>query len=287
MRTLIAFDCDGETLIGTLDAAYSYPGGGRGPDGEPERLHTNVAQLAPGLRRGTARTERRTGLLIVSGGNEIRSGAHRGMAMLAANLAARGIPVFRFDRRGIGDSCGQNHGFRSSAPDIAAAARTFRTQVPLDRLVAFGNCDAASALALFGRAAEIDALILANPWVVEPVDDLPPAAAIRARYADRMRDPGAWRRLLTGGISARKLVRGLFRIAAPSPLGSADVLAAITGWGHAATVILATGDSAAIAYADVARGKSPPIRLDTASHSFADTGDLLAETIHGVANKDA
>ena len=30
-----------------------------------------------------------TGLLIVSGGNEIRSGAHRGMAMLAARIAAQ------------------------------------------------------------------------------------------------------------------------------------------------------------------------------------------------------
>src|SRR3546814_2513341 len=52
MRTLIAFPCEGETLVGTLDAA-------------------------PG----------KTGLLIVSGGNEIRVGAHRGMALLAERLA--------------------------------------------------------------------------------------------------------------------------------------------------------------------------------------------------------
>ncbi|HEY6965299.1 MAG TPA: hydrolase 1, exosortase A system-associated, partial [Erythrobacter sp.] len=47
-----------------------------------------------------------TGLLIVTGGNEVRSGAFGGQAALAARIAAAGFPVFRFDRRGIGDSEG-------------------------------------------------------------------------------------------------------------------------------------------------------------------------------------
>ena len=38
--------------------------------------------------------EKTTGLLIVSGGNEIRSGAHAGMAKLARTIAAHGFPVF-------------------------------------------------------------------------------------------------------------------------------------------------------------------------------------------------
>ena len=32
------------------------------------------------------------------------------------------------------------------------------------RLVAFGNCDAATSLGLFHHALGIDALLLANPW---------------------------------------------------------------------------------------------------------------------------
>ncbi len=47
-----------------------------------------------------------TGLLIVSGGNEVRAGAFAGQARLAAEIAAAGHPVFRFDRRGVGDSTG-------------------------------------------------------------------------------------------------------------------------------------------------------------------------------------
>src|SRR3546814_183444 len=131
-----------------------------------------------------------TGLLIVSGGNELRSGAHRGMAKLAARLSRDGLPVFRFDRRGVGDSEGENGGFLSSGPDIAEAVAAFLRASPgLRRIVALGNCDAATALALFHDVEEMAALLLANPWVVESDSALPPPAAIRRRYWTRMRNP--------------------------------------------------------------------------------------------------
>ncbi len=241
MRRVIAVPCDGETLAATLDEAA-----------------------------GT------TGLLIVSGGNEIRCGAHRGMAMLAEKLAARGVTVLRYDRRGIGDSRGTNHGFLSAQPDLVAAAAALWTAAPhLTRIVGFGNCDAASTLALFGEAAGLDAVILANPWVIETDDDLPPAAAIRARYAERLRDPTAWLRLLRGGVNIRSLFRGLHKLATgptqAAPLET-QVLDAITHWGSSAAVILAEADSTARAYAEAARNKRATVRtivIDTASHSFA------------------
>ena len=73
-------------------------------------------------------------------------------------------------------------------------------------------CDAATALALFHGVAGIDAMILANPWVVETADGLPPAAAIRARYAERLRDPATYLRLLRGGIDFGKLFKGLTKL---------------------------------------------------------------------------
>lgn len=216
-----------------------------------------------------------SGLLIVSGGNEIRSGAHRGMAELAAMIAAHGHPVFRFDRRGIGDSEGENHGFRGSGPDIAAALAAFRAESPrLTRIVAFGNCDAATALALHG--ASVDARILANPWVIPSSGEMPPPAAIRARYAQRLRDPDAWRALLTGRIAMGKLAKGLGRLAAARP-PKADSLAdktvrALEASSIPTTIVLAVRDATAVAFADVWRGDPmlPVVRIDSASHSFAD-----------------
>jgi len=243
MRELIAFDCAGETLVGTLD-----------------------------------RAEGATGLLIVSGGNEIRIGAHRGMALLARRLAEAGIPVFRFDRRGIGDSSGENGGYASSAPDIAAAAAALRQHAPgVRRLIGFGNCDAATALVLFGDSAGIDRLILSNPWIIEPSDDLPPAAAIRARYAERLRDPREWGRLLTGGVNISKLISGLRKISSRSN----EVTALLTDRIFAAlpadaTVILAARDATAQAFAaEAGRRRWPGTikRIATASHSYAREGD--------------
>lgn len=175
-RRHFAFDCAGSALAATLDEA-------------------------PGA----------AGLLIVTGGNETRAGAFSSHAQLAAALAAAGHPVLRFDRRGVGDSEGVNMGFRHSAADIAAALAAFRARCPaLERVVAFGNCDAASALMLTGGEG-FDGLVLSNPWTY--ADDQaaapPPPAAIRARYAQRLRSPRRLLQLLTGRVNFRELTRSL------------------------------------------------------------------------------
>lgn len=246
MRRALTFACEGAVLAATLDDAP-----------------------------GTA------GLLIVSGGNEIRSGAHRGMAQLAQTLAGRGWPVFRFDRRGVGDSEGENGGFRSSGPDIAAAIAAFRQACPhVTRIVAFGNCDAATALVL--HRPPVDFRILANPWVVEPVDALPPPAAIRDRYARRVRDPKAWAELLTGRIDLKALAKGLGRIATPGAAAedslSRQVIAALHESTVPTTLVLASRDATAVAF-DHEWTKAPAggvavERLDTASHSFSEDTDF-------------
>jgi len=241
MRELTAFPCNGDTLIATLDDA-------------------------PGT----------TGLLIVSGGNELRCGAHRGMALLAADLAAAGIPVFRFDRRGIGDSDGANHGYRDSGPDIAAAAHTFRTLAPhVNRIVGFGNCDAATALALFHRDAGIHALVLANPWVGDEDDALPPASAIRSHYAGRLRDPRQWFRALSGGINIGKAIRGLRKASAKSKEATNPIAArmAVAMTDTPRTILLAQRDNTAIRFEQAWCEPDPIQRRETDSHSFARPGD--------------
>jgi hypothetical protein len=181
----------------------------------------------------------------------------------------------------VGDSEGADPGFGNSAPDIAAAAVTFRTLCPhVKRILGFGLCDGATALALHHSAARLDGLILANPWTVEPVGDLPTPAAIRRRYAARLLDFGAWKRLLTGGIDYRAAVRGLACAARPQPTAPlAAAMADALGGGAAVplAIVLATGDATAIAFDAEWRGAAftrsrahaEVTRLETGSHSFA------------------
>lgn len=237
MRRLITFASKGNRLVATLDL----------PDGPSARV----------------------GVLIVSGGNEIRAGAHRGQGMLAARLAREGVPMLRFDRAGVGDSTGENAGFAGSLPDIFNASLELTKETGVQAVVGVGNCDAATALARFGGRCGVDAVVLTNTWLRDEVDALPPAAAIRAHYRDKLFRPHDWKRLLAGQVNLTKLARGIgkaLRRPDPPPL---DTLDGIAVWGDRATVVLARGDATAIAFAAAAAGRVRTVTLDTASHSFA------------------
>lgn len=247
MRRLIAFPCAGATLAGSLDE-----GGGT------------------------------TGLLLVIGGSQTRVGSHRMYERLARRLADKGYPCFRFDRRGVGDSDGEDPGFRSSGPDLKAAAEAFRREVPgVGRIVGFGLCDGASALALFGDDAGLDGLILANPWLVEAEEGAPAPAAIRAHYRRRLLSREGWKRLLGGAINFRKLWAGLRKLFARRKAESlsADVAGALHRHRLPTEIILCTGDNTAIAadaeirawpYDGLIRATQV---IESDSHTFARPGD--------------
>lgn len=219
------------------------------------------------------------GLLIVTGGNEIRSGAFGGQAALAARIAAAGFPVYRFDRRGVGDSEGENRGFRRSAKDIAAAADAFRAMTPhLSRLVAFGNCDAASALML-AQGAGADALVLSNPWTIEPTasdsdDTSPPPAAVRARYLEKLKNPREVMRLLGGGVDLRKLGRGIRQALRPSPPPSSlaqEMAAGLASFTGPVRILLATADRTAQVFEAAWDPHDPRIaRCEGAGHAYVE-----------------
>ncbi|NBC88469.1 MAG: hydrolase 1, exosortase A system-associated [Alphaproteobacteria bacterium] len=218
-----------------------------------------------------------TGLLIVSGGNEIRAGAFSGQSLLAARIARTGFPVFRFDRRGIGDSEGENRGFRHSHSDIAAALKAFRAIAPqVDRVVGFGNCDAASALML-AQGAGLDALVLSNPWTIEQdaaadgSDPVPPASAIRARYAEKLKNPREVVRLLRGGVDLAKLGRGLVRSLAPAPAPSSltgEMRAGLAAYDGPVRFLLATADRTAQVFEENWGGDSRIERCEGAGHAY-------------------
>lgn len=238
-RIHLTFPCEGATLVGTLDAA-------------------------PG----------ETGLLIVTGGNELRSGPWASQAMLAARLAAAGHPVFRYDRRGVGDSSGPNLGFREEAADIAAALAAFREAAPqLTRIAAWGNCDAASALMLTGGAG-CDGLILSNPWTIEDDNNEAPPEAIRAHYTRRLRDPRALLRLLSGKVSLRSLFASLRSALRPTPPPSSlaqDMAAGLARFAGPVAILLAERDRTAQAFkSGWPANDQRVLTCPGASHSFVE-----------------
>lgn len=218
-----------------------------------------------------------TGLLIVSGGSEIRSGAFSGQSQLAARIAKNGFPVFRFDRRGIGDSEGENRGFRSSAGDIRAALKAFSAMAPqMERVFALGNCDAASALML-ARGEGCDGLILSNPWTLEG-DEQSLAGqqhtpdAIRARYAEKLKNPSEIMRLLRGGVDIRKLVRGivasLHSSTHPSSLAE-EMREGLNSFSGSVHILLANDDRTAQLFENTWDKNDPRIhRCEGASHAY-------------------
>ena len=52
--------------------------------------------------------DKKTGVVIVVGGAQSRVGSHRMFVTLARGLAELGCTVLRFDRRGMGDSGGDD-----------------------------------------------------------------------------------------------------------------------------------------------------------------------------------
>jgi exosortase A-associated hydrolase 1 len=250
MRRLISFECEGHALGASLDAG----------DGA-------------------------AGLVMVTGGTQTRIGSHRMYERLAAALAERGISCLRFDRRGVGDSAGEDPGFRGSGADLASAAAALRRERPrLARLYGFGLCDGATALALFGDSAGLDGLVLVNPWLVEAEAGAPPPAAVRRHYRDRLSSLEGWKKVLSGAIDYSKLLKGIVKIARPharSPLAR-KTAAALARHRLPVELILAAGDATAIAAEEELQSRAfkgligTPQKIDTDSHTFARVGDEAA-----------
>lgn len=252
MRRLLIIECDGDRLGASLDEA----------DGS-------------------------TGILIVTGGTQTRIGSHRLFERLAAAFAEAGHPCLRFDRRGVGDSEGEDPDFRGNAHDIAAAATAFRAQVPgIRRLLGLGLCDGATSLALFGAQAGIDGLILINPWLVEAESDAPAPAAIKHHYRRQLTSLEGWKKILSGSISYRKLLSGILRIMRPQPAApdlALQVAQALAAMRRPIELILAKDDATGVAALAAWRSKGfaaalrdVPVHttiLDTDAHTFSRPGD--------------
>jgi exosortase A-associated hydrolase 1 len=137
------------------------------------------------------------GVLLVVGGPQYRVGSHRQFVLLARELARSGIPVFRFDYRGMGDSLGEPRDFESISDDIRVALDVFIDNDPgIAGVVLWGLCDAATANAFYALSDErVVGQIALNPWVRTSEGEA--EAYIRHYYLKRFISREFWRKVLS------------------------------------------------------------------------------------------
>jgi len=162
--------------------------------------------LHPGLTGATC------GVVVVVGGPQYRVGSHRQFVLLARDLAASGIPVLRFDYRGMGDADGEFAGFEEINADIAAAIDALCAQLPTMReVVIWGLCDAASAALFYAeRDPRIVGLVLLNPWMRTEAGQA--RAYLRHYYLARLINPDLWRKIGRGEFQFATALRSLLTL---------------------------------------------------------------------------
>lgn len=164
-ETAFVFQCQGDDLIGVLHAGD------------------------PGCDIGV--------LTIVAGGPQYRGGVARQLVRLGRRLASVGVPVMRFDHRGLGDSEGEFKGFRFIHDDLLAAIAEFKSRAPaVRRIILWGGCDSASAALINAwKLPDVACVIAGNPFVSSPAT----ASIVRRKhYLSRLGQASFWVKLLRG-----------------------------------------------------------------------------------------
>jgi uncharacterized protein len=169
------------------------------------------------------------GVLIVVGGPQYRAGSHRQFVLLARNLAAHGVPVMRFDYRGMGDSEGDARDFENIKDDLYYAINQFFEEVhSLEELVIWGLCDAASAAIFYAHQdRRVTGLILLNPWV--RTDQGIAKARLKHYYVERLLDSAFWRKIWRGQFSFIKAARSFFKNVSNALTGKKENVTLLNG----------------------------------------------------------
>ena len=227
------------------------------------------------------------GVLIVTGGPQYRIGSHRQFALLARALAERGIPVLRFDYRGMGDSEGEARNYEGIGDDLDSAIQHFFEAVPaLRELVLWGLCDGATAAAFHaGADRRIAGLVMLNPWVRTGAGLA--RATLRHYYWARLREGAFWRKLFSGALRPASALASLRALVAAARAAEPQALAtpqrmfdALSRFQGHSLVILSDDDLTAREFADLQQS-SPAwrqlsaeplrrqVRLAGANHTFS------------------
>lgn len=150
-------------------------------------------------------------VIIVTGGPQVRTGAHRLYVQLSRFLCEHNWPSLRFDYEGMGDSEGDFVGFQSAEASIASAM-TFLQHKFKSKLdfIFWSLCDGATATALYAATYPefISGLILCNPLVI--TEEGLARSTIRHYYKERIFNKEFLRKLVQFELDLKSTVKSLW-----------------------------------------------------------------------------
>lgn len=151
-------------------------------------------------------------VIMVTGGPQVRTGAHRLYVQLSRFLCANNWPTLRFDYEGMGDSEGNFVGFQNLEPSITAAMtflqEKFRHPV---QFIFWSLCDGATAVALYGarHPQQIRGMILCNPLVI--TDEGLARSTIRHYYCKRLFEKEFLYKIIRFDLDVKDTIRSLWQ----------------------------------------------------------------------------
>lgn len=197
--------------------------------GTPVTFTCEGSRLVGSLHRPQQPRAGAPGVILLNQGPVDRGGAHRLYVKLAGRLTALGLPVLRFDARGVGESeglwAGEDTGLSVTdaygaiqkgvwIPDTLAAIEFMQRTVGAERMVLGGLCGGAVSALLTGVShPAVDAIFgIGTPVtftaVTRRVADLPKAVIERdtRQYLRKLIDPRSWARFVSFKTDYRTLM---------------------------------------------------------------------------------
>lgn len=164
---------------------------------------------------------RRRGVILLNAGADYHIGASGMYVGLARRWARRGYVVLRMDLAGLGDSCTRpgrpdNEIFPPAAiEDIRAAIEWMRSRYNVNDITLAGVCSGAyHALRAAVAAVPVNRILMVNPEIFfwkegMTVKDMQMSEVVRnpGVYRARMFSVAAWRKLTTGKVNVRYILR--------------------------------------------------------------------------------
>ena len=178
---------------------------------EPVLFRCNHKRLYGILHLPDAMVNPSTVVIIVTGGPQVRTGAHRLYVQLSRFLCEHNWPSLRFDYEGMGDSEQDFVGFQYTEPSIAAAMKFLQCKFKIKlNFIFWSLCDGATATALYAATHQeyISGMILCNPLVI--TEEGLARSLIRHYYRKRIFNKEFLRKLVGFEIDFKSTLKSLW-----------------------------------------------------------------------------